>query len=35
MYDAQTNQRLPITDAQLPGPNDAVLLEEVEVGRSE
>lgn len=35
MYDAQTNQRLPVTDAQLPGPNDAVLLEEVEVGSSE
>lgn len=33
MYDAQTNQRLPITDTQLPGFNDAILLEEVVVGR--
>ncbi len=35
MYDAETGERLPITDTQQPGPNDAIVLEDVEVGGRE
>lgn len=35
MYDAETGQRLPVTDAPSPGPNDAILLEEVGIGGGE
>ncbi len=32
MYDAETGQRLPVTESVQPGPNNAVLLDEVVVG---